>query len=91
MTPFSLQPLFNAAFLGITNPPQQPSPENVTAAYVKKALDTITPRMEQLKAAGLLQRGYIYAFVRVIIYTIDNPRCCAARCERITKGAQRCV
>ena len=51
------QTLFNAAFLGITNPPRPPSPENVTAAYVKKALDTIAPRMEQLKSAGLLHRG----------------------------------
>ena len=51
-----------AAFLGIANPPRFPSPENVTTAYVKKALDDITPRMEQLKAAGLLDRGYIYAF-----------------------------
>ena len=56
------QPLFNAAFLGIANPPRPPSPENVTAAYVKKALDDIAPRMEQLKTAGLLHRGYIYAF-----------------------------
>lgn len=29
---------------------------------MKKALDSITPRMEQLKAAGLLSHGYIYAF-----------------------------
>ena len=54
--------LHTAAFLGIANPPRFPSPENVTAAYVKKALDDIAPRMEQLKAAGLLDRGYIYAF-----------------------------
>jgi hypothetical protein len=56
------QPLFNAAFLGITNPPQSPPPENITETYVKKSLDAIAPRMEQLKAAGLLSRGYIYAF-----------------------------
>ena len=29
---------------------------------MKKSLDAIAPRMEQLKAAGLLSRGYIYAF-----------------------------
>ena len=28
------QPLYNAAFLGIANPPRQPSPENITAAYL---------------------------------------------------------
>ena len=51
------QPLFNAAFLGISNPPAAPPPDNITASYVKHALDTIAPRMEQLRAAGLLHRG----------------------------------
>lgn len=53
------QPLYNAAFLGISD---TPVPAAIDAAYVKKALDAIAPRMEQLKAAGLLHRGYIYAF-----------------------------
>ena len=53
------QPLFNAAFLGITNPPEAPPPENITDAYVKTTLDAIAPRMEQLRAAGLLHRGFI--------------------------------
>jgi hypothetical protein len=62
MQPPCRQPLFNAAFLGIANPPRYPSPENVTDKYVKHALDAIAPRMEQLRKAGLLHFGYIYAF-----------------------------
>ena len=60
LAPPCSQPYFNAAFLGIANGP--PSPANITPAYVNATLNRIAPRMEELKAAGLLSRGYIYAF-----------------------------
>ena len=53
------QPIFNAVFVGGFH---GGNPAAVTEAFVEKLVAKIAPRMEQLEAAGLLGRAYVYGF-----------------------------
>ena len=82
------QPLFNAAFLGITNPPQSPSPENITIGYVKKALDTIAPRMEQLKKA--VKDGYPEDMGKRMEEEVENmTKSYSAKIDKLVEGKEK--
>jgi hypothetical protein len=65
------QRLFNAAFLGIDN---QVPPENITAQFIKAALDAITPHITALSQSGLLPYAYVYAFDEAHIAYTDALR-----------------